>query len=130
MTERDPRLRVVIAMIIAVAFLMEQLDSTIIITAIPDMAVSTLSYADMPAERLSRATSLGGVLQQLSVSLGVSMGAMLLGLISFESHVLTPERFHEAFLLMAAIPLLSIPGFLYLRPEDGAQVSQHERRSR
>ena len=94
------------------------------------MTSNTLSYADMPAERLSRATSLGGVLQQLSVSFGVSVAAMLLGLVSFESHVLTPERFHEAFLLMAVIPLLSIPGFLYLRPEDGVQVSKHQRRSR
>lgn len=94
------------------------------------MTSNTLSYADMPGERLSRATSLGGVLQQLSVSFGVSMGAMLLGLVSFESHVLTPERFHEAFLLMAVIPLLSIPGFLYLRPEDGVQVSGHQRRPR
>src|SRR5687768_13653840 len=39
-TERDPRLRVIIPMIVAVAFLMEQLDSTIITTAIPDMAAS------------------------------------------------------------------------------------------
>jgi len=39
-TERDPRLRVIIPMIVAVAFLMEQLDSTIITTAIPDMAIS------------------------------------------------------------------------------------------
>jgi hypothetical protein len=28
---------------------------------------------------------------------------------------------------MAAIPLLGIPGFLRLRPEDGAKVSQHRR---
>jgi EmrB/QacA subfamily drug resistance transporter len=87
------------------------------------MSSNTLSYSDMPPEKLSRATSLGGVLQQLSVSFGVSVAAMLLGLVTMESHILTPERFHEAFLISAIIPLLAIPGFLRLRPEDGVQVS-------
>ena len=36
-TERDPRLRLIIPAVVAVAFLMEQLDSTIITTAIPVM---------------------------------------------------------------------------------------------
>jgi MFS family permease len=39
-TERDPRLRLIIAMIVAVAFFMENLDSTIIATAIAEMAQS------------------------------------------------------------------------------------------
>ena len=41
---------------------------------------------------------------------------------------LTPARFHEVFLIMAIIPLLAIPGFMHLRPEDGMQVSRHVRR--
>ena len=38
--QRDPRLRLLIPMIVAIAFLMEQLDSTILTTAIPDMSRS------------------------------------------------------------------------------------------
>ena len=38
--ERDPRLRFLIPAIVAIAFLMEQLDSTVIVTAVPDMARS------------------------------------------------------------------------------------------
>ena len=38
--ERDPLLRVIIPVVVAVGFLMEQLDSTVITTAIPDMARS------------------------------------------------------------------------------------------
>lgn len=94
------------------------------------MTSNTLSYADLPPEKLSRATSLGGVLQQLSVSFGVSFAAVLLGLVSSTDHTLTPERFHQTFLLAAIIPLLSIPGFLRLRPQDGVQVSGHRRRER
>ena len=91
------------------------------------MTSNTLSYSDMPADKLSRATSLGGVLQQLTVSFGVSFGAMLLGLVTLQSQALTPARFHEVFLLMAVIPLLSLPGFRHLRPEDGVEVSGHRR---
>ena len=83
------------------------------------MTSNTLSYSEMPDSHLSRATSLGGVLQQLSVSFGVSLGAVLLSLVSLHSHALTPARFHEVFLLTAIIPLLSVPGFLALRREDG-----------
>ena len=91
------------------------------------MTSNTLSYSDTPAAQLSRATSLGGVLQQLSVSFGVSVAAMLLGLVTLDGSPLTPEKFHIAFLLMAVIPLLGIPGFLKLQPEDGMQVSGHHR---
>jgi EmrB/QacA subfamily drug resistance transporter len=87
------------------------------------MTSNTLAYSDMPDSHLSRATSLGGVLQQLSVSFGVSVGAVLLSLVSRHSHILTPERFHETFLLMAIIPLLAIPGFMALRAEDGVKVT-------
>jgi EmrB/QacA subfamily drug resistance transporter len=101
-----------------------------LIRSIQFMTSNTLSYADMPSEQLSRATSLGGVLQQLTVSFGVSVGAMLLGLFTWQSHALTPTRFHEVFLAMAVIPLLSLPGFRFLRPEDGMEISGHRRRRR
>ena len=87
------------------------------------MTSNTLSYSDTPAAQLSRATSLGGVLQQLSVSFGVSIAAMLLGLVTLDGSPLTPEKFQTVFLIMSVVPLLGLPGFLRLRPEDGAQVT-------
>ncbi|MBB4566636.1 DHA2 family efflux MFS transporter permease subunit [Rhizobium leucaenae] len=94
------------------------------------MTSNTLSYSETPAAQLSRATSLGGVLQQLSVSFGVSIAAMLLGLVTLDGSPLTPEKFHLTFLLMAVIPLFGLPGFFMLRPEDGRQVSGHYRQSK
>jgi EmrB/QacA subfamily drug resistance transporter len=91
------------------------------------MSSNTLSYADMPSERLSRATSLGGVLQQLSVSFGVSVSALLLSIVAQHEDV-TLGDFHKAFLLIAIIPLIAAPGFLYLRPDDGFKVSGHRRK--
>ena len=69
------------------------------------MSSNTLSYAETPDAQLSQATSLGGVLQQLTVSFGVSLSAMLLNIVSGPSRVLTPDRFHDVFLTMALLPL-------------------------
>ncbi|MGE0119010.1 MAG: DHA2 family efflux MFS transporter permease subunit [Dongiaceae bacterium] len=92
------------------------------------MSANSLAYADMPSEQLSRATSLGGVLQQISMSLGVSISATLLSSVAISAHSLVTDDFHQVFLLVALIPLLSIPGFLFLKPQDGARVSQYESR--
>jgi MFS family permease len=84
------------------------------------MASNALAYADLPERQLSCSTTLGGALQQLSMGLGVSVGAMLLALVSYNAETLTPPHFHYAFLLTAIIPLLSLPGFLSLTANDGA----------
>jgi EmrB/QacA subfamily drug resistance transporter len=94
------------------------------------MTSNTLAYADMPAPQLSSATSLGGVVQQLSVSFGVSAAALILGAVSQQHAPLQVADFHEAFLCAGLIPLLALPAFLRLRPEDGAAVSGHSRKDR
>jgi hypothetical protein len=91
------------------------------------MSSNMLAYADVPPARLSRATSLGGALQQLSVSFGVSAAAILLAFAAPAEAPLTADHFRAVFLLSALIPLLAIPGFLMLRPDDGAEVIQHRR---
>jgi EmrB/QacA subfamily drug resistance transporter len=84
-----------------------------------------LSYAEMPQARLSRATSLGSVAQQLTMGLGVSISAALLGMLSGPGGVPTVPEFRAVFLLIALLPLAAMPGFMTLRPEDGAEVSGH-----
>lgn len=93
------------------------------------MATNTLTYADTPASKLSRSTSLGGVIQQLTISFGVSIAAALLRLIAGEGRLPDIADFHDASLLVALITLMSAPGFLWLRPEDRAQVSGYRPRS-
>jgi MFS family permease len=92
------------------------------------MSSNTLSYSDIAGSQLSQATSLGGLVQQLTVSFGVSLAALLLSVLSSHGETLTPARFHAVFLIMAVLPLLTLPGFMRLRPEDGAQVSGHRPR--
>jgi len=85
----------------------------------------TMTFADVPAAALSRATPLAGVIQQLSQGFGISVAATLLGLVAGSESRLTVDKFHSVFLLLAAIPLLSLFGFVRLHPGDGAVVSRH-----
>jgi EmrB/QacA subfamily drug resistance transporter len=90
-------------------------------------SINSLSYADVPATLLSRATSLTSMAQQLSQSVGVGTGAMLLSLLSARhgGTVLTPADFSDAFIAVGAISLLSLPFFLRMSPDAGAEVSGH-----
>jgi EmrB/QacA subfamily drug resistance transporter len=92
-------------------------------------ALQTLTFADIPAAGLSRATSLSGMFQQLSIGFGVSLSATLLGIVGTPGQ-LTAANFHEVFLLLSVVPLVTLPSFLTLKPTDGAQVSGHRRRLR
>jgi hypothetical protein len=89
------------------------------------MTTNALTYADTPASKLSRSTSLGGVIQQLTVSFGVSIAATLLALIAGPGILPSVTDFHHAFLLVALITLVSAPGFLLLTKADGALVSRY-----
>jgi len=96
-----------------------------LIRATSFMTSNMLSYSDTPDAKLSQATSLFGAVQQLTVSFGVSLAAVLLGTVGGDRAALTPADFHAVFLLTALLPLLSLPGFLRLRGDDGAHVSGH-----
>ncbi len=94
-----------------------------VVRAIQFNAMQTLSFSDMPPTRLSQGTSLGGVVQQLSMGLGVSFSATLLSLAAGPGHSPSIGDFHLAFAVTALLPLASLPGFFSLRGGDGAEVS-------
>ncbi len=96
-----------------------------LVRSIQFMTSNTLAYADVAPERLSRATSLGGLLQQLTVSFGVGIAAASLGLLAPGAAGPRLADFHAAFLILAVLPLLALPVFTRLRAGDGAQVSGH-----
>ncbi|MDA8381659.1 MAG: DHA2 family efflux MFS transporter permease subunit [Betaproteobacteria bacterium] len=93
------------------------------------MTSNTLAYAEVEPERLSRATSLGGLIQQLTVSFGVSFGATLLGLLAPKLSHMTASPFHTVFRVIALLPLLALPVFARMRHADGAAVSGHRPRA-
>jgi EmrB/QacA subfamily drug resistance transporter len=94
------------------------------IRSIQYLALNTISYADVPSAMLSRATSVGGVVQQLARGFGVAIGAALLAVIAGSEQVTTRD-FQIVLLLVGLIPLISALGFLRLSASDGAEVSGH-----
>jgi Major Facilitator Superfamily len=88
-------------------------------------SINTLSYADVPSAMLSRATSLTSMAQQLSQTVGVATGALFLQLVLAlrDGAALTAPDFYPAFVGVAIISLLSVPFFLRMAPDAGAEVS-------
>jgi len=79
----------------------------------------------VPPAMLSRATSLTSMAQQLSQTVGVATGALFLHLVlalSGEAALTAPD-FYPAFVGVAIISLLSVPFFLRMAPDAGAEVS-------
>jgi EmrB/QacA subfamily drug resistance transporter len=86
-------------------------------------SINTLGYAELTPQIMSKATSIAGVAQQLAQSFGVACGATLLALIVGPDGVITGADFRPVFLLVAFIPLISVAGFMRLKPNDGIEVS-------
>jgi EmrB/QacA subfamily drug resistance transporter len=88
-------------------------------------SLNTLSYADVPAALLSRATSLTSMAQQLAQSVGVGTGALLL-YVMLATHgraVSSAADFSFALAVVGAISIVSVPFFLRMAPDAGAEVS-------
>jgi EmrB/QacA subfamily drug resistance transporter len=94
------------------------------VRSIQYLALNTISFADVPSPLLSRSTSVSGVFQQLARGFGVALGAALLAIVAGGEHV-TVGDFRLVFVLIAAIPLVSVLGFMQLGEDDGAEVSGH-----
>jgi EmrB/QacA subfamily drug resistance transporter len=88
--------------------------------------INAVGYADVPPDRMSRATSLTSAAQQLSLSIGVALAASLLAYVK-PSHAaagLAPGDFLPVFLAMGGVCLLSLPFFLALAHDAGHEVSR------
>jgi EmrB/QacA subfamily drug resistance transporter len=88
-------------------------------------ALGTLAYADVPDRLMSAASTLASMAQQLFLSLGVAIGAMLLH-ISIGRHGgghLTVHDFTPAFVAMGVLAMASSLMFLPLEYHAGDEVS-------
>jgi EmrB/QacA subfamily drug resistance transporter len=88
-------------------------------------SINTLGYADVPPHMLSRATSLSSMAQQLSQTAGVATAALLLHVVLTlrGGGALSAPDFYPVFVGIATISLLSVPFFLRMAPDAGAEVS-------
>ncbi len=92
-------------------------------------SLNTLGFADIELSQMSRATSFVAVVQQLSLSVGVALAALLLDLFrsSAGRSTLQAGDFSRAFLAIGLVALLPLLMYRRLAPDAGAEVSGHGR---
>jgi EmrB/QacA subfamily drug resistance transporter len=90
-------------------------------------SLNAIAYADVSTRDMSSATSLMSVAQQLSLSVGVALGAFVLEatMLSHGDPELGAQDFWPAFLTVALISSLSGLFFVKLDPSAGAEMSGH-----
>ncbi|UTH72577.1 MFS transporter [Chromobacterium sp. IIBBL 290-4] len=88
-------------------------------------SLNAITFADVEAERLSNATSLSSVAQQLAAGFGVTVGAFALQTTAWwHGHQqLQAVDFGQAFLIMGTLTALSSWQFLKLDKNAGREVS-------
>jgi EmrB/QacA subfamily drug resistance transporter len=91
--------------------------------------MTTLAYSEVPPERMSRANGFLSAVMQLSMGMGVAVGAITLRLVAHahgHSAALPQLRdFHIAILFMAILVLGPVFDSLGLPPDAGAMTSGH-----
>jgi MFS family permease len=91
--------------------------------------LTTLAYAEIPPEKMSRANGFLSAVMQLSMGMGIAVGAITLRLVAHaHGHsAATPQLrdFHLAVLLMSLVALGPVFDSLGLPPDAGAATSGH-----
>ena len=88
-------------------------------------SVNAIIFSDISNADMGKATSFSGAAQQLSISMGVALGAAALEISHYAGGraALETSDFAFAFLVVAAVSLLSAPVFRRLAKDAGAHVS-------
>ncbi len=83
-----------------------------------------MAYAEVPAARMSRATALAAVGQQVSLATGVALGALTVEMVvRFKAQpVIMASDFPPGFLLVGLIATSSAIIFWLLPPHAGAEM--------
>jgi len=88
-------------------------------------SINTIAYADVDPLRMSRATAIVSVVQQLAISMGVAFGALTVEMTVRLTHggPLTAADFRPAFLFVGAFSSLSALMFVRLPADAGAELA-------
>jgi MFS family permease len=91
-------------------------------------SINTIAYAEIDPARMSRATSLVAVAQQLSQSVGVAVGALVVEtVLRLRGHaVLNAADFPPAFIVVGLISASSVFMFATMPPDAGEDMAQRK----
>ncbi|WP_447642522.1 MULTISPECIES: MFS transporter [Chitinophagaceae] len=88
-------------------------------------SLNTLAYADISMDKMSNANTLYSTAQQMSLGMGIALGAVTLHLASVIHHTQNHYElrdFHLAFFIIGGLSLLSLIEYFRLTPTDGLSV--------
>lgn len=92
-------------------------------------ALNSMAFADIPAPRMSAASSFSSMLQQISNGMGVAFAAMALNLVLVlrgeSQSAMSVADMRITFVLMAIVTLYSARSFARLDQDAGNEVSGH-----
>jgi hypothetical protein len=88
-------------------------------------SINTIAYAEIDPPRLSRATALTAAAQQLSLSTGVAVGALVVEITLRLRHetAMSAVDFPPAFLVIGALAATAALIFYRLAPDAGEELS-------
>jgi EmrB/QacA subfamily drug resistance transporter len=89
-------------------------------------SMNTIAYAEVDYQRMSRATSFVAVAQQLSISIGVAIGALVVDLTLWARgrSVITAADFQPAFFIIALIAACAAFVFARMPIDAGAELAR------
>jgi EmrB/QacA subfamily drug resistance transporter len=90
-------------------------------------SINTLAFVDIPKPSMSSASSFFAVMQQMSMGMGVAVGAVTLRIAMWihggVSTTPATSDFHLAFVIVSIIAVLAIIDCVSLEPHAGAEIS-------
>ena len=93
-------------------------------------AIGTLAFADITKPDMSTATSFFSMITQMSMGMGVAVGAIALRLAGYftgnSAGAPTTREFHIAFMLVALLSVVATMDCFILDQDSGASVSGHQ----
>ena len=87
--------------------------------------MNSLAYASLAEEDLSSATAIMSTTQQLAQSFGVAVAAIIVNIYASNfsvNHGLSLQVFHQTFVTLGILTMLSIVIFMGLRSDDGHEL--------
>ena len=103
-----------------------------LLTSMQFSCMNVLSYVDLTDDNVSKGTSIASAIQQLSMSFGIAIAAITLKyLLGNNSNTFDIQTrvFHETFLVVGLITVLTALVFIFLKKNDGEEASKYKKKS-
>jgi len=110
--DTDTSLLFVLASVLAVGFF----------RAAHYVASSAIAFADVASDEVSRASTLSTVIQQISLSIGISFAGVTLFLSAGATNTFTPQQFILPFVSLGIVTLAAVPIYAQLHAQAGAHM--------